>query len=228
VIPLRDSVRTRHFPLVNTLIIAANVAAFALTAALPEPDRVAFLHTFTLVPARLAPAAVAAQGYWPLATLWTATLLHGSALHILGNMLYLWIFGDNIEDRLGRWGYLFFYLASATVSGLVHTLSNPGSTVPTLGASGAVAGVLGAYLLSYPRASVLTLIPLGIFVPALRIPAWVYLPLWFLLQLGSGVAALRGAPTGVAWWAHVGGFGAGALLVKLLPRHRWPQPQRST
>ena len=226
-IPLRDSVRTRHFPLVNTLLMVINVAAFVVTVFLSEPDRVAFLGTFTLVPERFSPAYLAAYGYWPLATLWTSAFLHGSALHILGNMLYLWIFGDNIEDRLGRWGYLFFYLLSAALSGLIHVVASSGSRIPTLGASGAVAGVLGAYLVTYPRAAVLTLIPLGIFVPAVRIPAWVYLPVWFLIQVASGFATLRGAPPGVAWWAHVGGFGAGVVLIRLLPRHRWREPQRS-
>jgi membrane associated rhomboid family serine protease len=145
----------------------------------------------------------------------TSLFLHGGWLHVGGNMLYLWIFGDNVEDRLGHVRFLIFYLVCGVAASLVHVLANPASTVPTIGASGAIAGVLGAYFLLYPKSRVLTLVPLGFYLQVVQLPAFFLLGFWFLLQFIVGAVSLgarNAGGAGVAWWAHVGGFAAGAGL----------------
>ena len=147
--------------------------------------------------------------------------LHAGWLHLVGNMLYLWIFGDNIEDRLGHFTFLIFYLLCGLGAGVVHTLLNYQTVVPSIGASGAIAGVLGAYLVSYPRARVLTLVPIFVFVQFIEIPALLVLGFWFVMQFLYGAASLAATTPnsgGVAWWAHVGGFVVGMLLIGLFPR----------
>jgi membrane associated rhomboid family serine protease len=148
--------------------------------------------------------------------------LHGSWLHIIGNMWVLWIFGDNIEDYLGHFPYLIFYLACGIAASVAHILLNLDSRVPSVGASGAIAGVMGAYFVLYPRARVLTIVPLIIIFTFWWLPAWIVLGYWFLLQLLSGAAtsiAVTGqSGPGIAFWAHVGGFVAGILLIKLMPQ----------
>jgi membrane associated rhomboid family serine protease len=150
----------------------------------------------------------------------TSMFLHGGWLHLIGNMWYLWIFGDNIEDRLGHFTYLIFYLLCGIGAGIFHTFLNYNTTVPSIGASGAIAGVLGAYLVSYPRARVLTLVPIFIFIQFIEIPAIIVLGFWFVIQFFSGAASFGGSPEagGVAYWAHVGGFLIGMILVGLFPR----------
>jgi membrane associated rhomboid family serine protease len=151
----------------------------------------------------------------------TSMFLHGGWLHLIGNMWYLWIFGDNIEDRLGHFTYLIFYLLCGLGAGIVHTVVNYDTVVPSVGASGAIAGVLGAYLVSYPYAKVLTLVPIFIFIQIIEIPALIVLGLWFVMQFFSGAAALATTSAnagGVAWWAHIGGFIIGIILVSLFPR----------
>ena len=203
-LPLRDNIPSATRPTVTWLIIVANLLAFfwELSGADVLP--------WTLVPARFTvdPAANAV-------TVVTAMFLHGGWLHVLGNMLNLWIFGDNVEDRLGHVRYVLLYFAGGIAAALAQVAIAPDSRIPMLGASGAIAAVLGAYLVLYPRASVYTWIPL--FLGIVPIPAVVWLGLWFLLQLTSGVASL-GAESGggVAFFAHVGGFVAGLVLVKLL------------
>jgi membrane associated rhomboid family serine protease len=152
--------------------------------------------------------------------------LHGGWAHLIGNMLYLWIFGDNVEDRLGHVKYVVFYLGCGWVATLVHGLSNPGSAIPSIGASGAIAGVLGAYLVLFPKARVVTLIPLGFFIRLTQLPALAVLGFWFVLQLFSGTASLgakSAQTTGVAWWAHIGGFVAGLVVGGVV---RMVQPRR--
>lgn len=219
-LPLYDSPRARRRPWMTWLIILVSVAVFV--AELAAPDRAALLRTFGIVPARIFDLGLlAGLGYWPLVTLVTATFLHGGWIHLGGNMVYLWVFGDNVEDRLGPLRYLGFYLAGGLVANLAHVLANPFSTVPTIGASGAVAAVLGGYLLSYPRAGVLAAVPLGVLVPVVRVPAWVLLGIWFLLQLWGGIAGPGAQP--VAWWAHIGGFLAGMGLLRLMLPARAPE-----
>jgi hypothetical protein len=152
--------------------------------------------------------------------------LHGGWLHLIGNMWYLWIFGDNVEDRLGHFPFFIFYLLSGIGAGIVHTILNANTFVPTIGASGAIAGVLGAYLVSYPFARVLTLVPIFVFIQVIEIPAMIVLGFWFVIQFFSGAAALATAGPnsgGVAWWAHVGGFVIGMVLIGLFPRKDRPR-----
>jgi hypothetical protein len=212
---------------VNTLLIGVNVAAFVLELlqgpALPE-----FVRTFAFVPARFFHPGMY-EGWTfsaSLVTIFTAMFLHGGFLHLAGNMLYLWIFGDNVEDALGHFRYLVFYLASGVAATLLQALLWPGSEVPNLGASGAIAGVLGAYFVLYPHARVVTLVPLFIFFPLVEVPAFLYLLFWFLMQFWMGSSSLfaRAAGGGVAWWAHVGGFLAGLVMVALLKPARRPAP----
>ena len=216
-IPLRDTIPSRTAPVVTVALIVVNVLVFMHEVAL-GPYLEKFVFAYGLIPRRLV--------YWPgealdparFLPLITSMFWHGGWLHLLGNMLYLWIFGDNVEDRLGHLRYLLFYLLAGTAAGLAQVALNPASRLPTVGASGAIAGVLGAYLVTYPRARVLTFVPL-FFVPwFVEVPAFAYLVLWFLMQLLAGLGTL-GAPVetgGVAVWAHVGGFIAGVVLVKLM------------
>lgn len=228
-IPIRDSTRSRRFPIINFLLIIANFLVFAYELSLGREELAVFFHQFGLIPADLVKwvglagdrgtATLPADPAMVLASLFTAMFIHGGWFHIVGNMLYLWVFGDNIEDRLGSLGYLAFYLLAGVAASLSHVVANPASTIPIIGASGAVAGVLGAYLVHFPRARVLALVPLGLFLQLIEVPAVLFLVLWFVLQLASGVAGLgvaSQASEGVAWWAHVGGFVFGVLLILYL------------
>jgi membrane associated rhomboid family serine protease len=227
VIPIRDTVPSRTAPIVTVALIVLNVIVFLHEAALgPYLER--FVMAYGLVPRRLV--------FWdgdPLdparfLPLITSMFWHGGWLHLLGNMLYLWIFGDNVEDKLGHVRFIVFYLAAGIVAALTQVMLDPASIVPTIGASGAIAGVLGAYLISFPRARVLTLVPI-IFLPwFVEIPAVIYLLFWFLMQVLEGVGQLGASVEagGVAVWAHIGGFIAGVLLVKLMEPSRRPAPVR--
>ena len=221
--PLRDEIPSRRAPVVTWAIVAVNVAVFAWQWTLTEPGLKRVFYQFGIVPARFSDPEWAAGIGLPavgLLPFLTSMFLHGGFLHILSNMWSLWIFGDNVEDRMGRFRFVLFYLGCGLAAGAMHWISNPNSTIPTVGASGAIAGVLGAYLRWYPGAKVLTLIPIVIYPLFVDLPAVVFLGLWFLSQLLSG-AVTFGAPDaagGVAWWAHVGGFVAGFALCGLLSR----------
>jgi membrane associated rhomboid family serine protease len=214
-IPLRDTIRSQTYPVVNNLLIGVNVLVFLIQLSQgPNLDR--FVFTYGLVPAKFSHPALAAYFGWAsnLFSLLSFMFLHGGFLHLLGNMWSLYIFGDNVEDRLGPLRYLSFYLLAGLVSGLFHMALNMDSQVPTIGASGAIAGVMGAYFILFPASKILTLIPI-IFIPwFIEIPAFVFLGLWFALQFISAAGA-HGATTGIAWWAHVGGFVGGIVLLKL-------------
>jgi membrane associated rhomboid family serine protease len=219
-IPLQDTIRARRIPLMNYAIIMANIVLLVTVQRMQPARAEAFLLEHGAVPTRF----LMGIGLTQSMTLVSSLFLHGGWLHLLSNMWALFIFGDNIEDRLGSLRYLFFYLLSGVAATLLHIYLNPTSGLPVVGASGAIAGVMGAYLLSYPRARVITLIPLG-FAWFVQIPAVIYLGGWFALQLFSGLQTLSGdadqsSMGGVAWWAHVGGFVVGMLLIKLLPRAR--------
>ena len=216
-IPLRDDIPARRAPIVTWSLIAANVLVFLYQVGLPE-DRLSLLIRLRgLVPRRYDDPAWAAENGFPedgYLSFITSMFLHGSWLHLIGNMWFLWIFGDNVEDRMGRIRFLVFYLACGLAAGLLHYFTAVSSEIPTVGASGAIAGVLGAYFFLFPRARVLTLVPI-VFIPLFfELPAIVFLLIWFGLQLIQAYAGLGadGADGGVAWWAHVGGFGAGILL----------------
>jgi membrane associated rhomboid family serine protease len=213
VIPLRDVIPTRTFPAVTIAIIVLNSVAFLYEQSLGDAAMQGLLPVFAVVPSHF---------MWP--TLVTSMFLHAGWLHFLGNMLYLWIFGDNVEERLGHGRFIVFYLACGVIAGLAHVYMNPTSSLPTLGASGAIAGVLGAYFVEYPRARVLT----WFFVFVLYVPAWIILGYWFVLQFLGGAAtslAYEGRSMGgVAFWAHVGGFIAGVVMIKLFPERQRRYP----
>lgn len=209
VIPLRDIQTRRTVPYVTFVLIAANVLVFFYELSL-GPQLAGFFRQAAFVPADYFRPG---NGVADARSVLVSMFLHGGWGHLLGNMLYMWIFADNVEDRFGHGKFLVFYLTCGWIATLAHGLSAPGSTVPSIGASGAISGVLGAYLVMFPRARVITLIPLGFFIRVAELPALIVLGFWFLLQLVSGVGSLsaRAAEAGVAWWAHIGGFVAGIL-----------------
>ena len=215
-IPIRDDNPRRFAPVMTWSLIGVNVVVYLFEASLPEESLQALFERFGFVPAQLAQA-----GELPRSalTLFTSMFLHGSFLHLLGNMWTLWIFGDNVEDRMGPWRYLIFYLLCGLAAGGVHWATDMGSTIPTVGASGAISGVMGAYLVQFPRSRLIMLFPI-LFLPYFfQIPAWVYLGVWFLGQAASGTIALgQQSIGGVAFWAHVGGFVAGIVLFRLFLR----------
>lgn len=216
IIPLKDTIPSRGTPYVTYGLIALNLAAFLYQLALGE-QLVDFVYAHGFIPFRFLQMAFRDAG--ELLTPLSAMFLHGGWGHILGNMLYLHIFGNNVEDMLGRGRYLLFYLVCGVLSFFTQLVFQPYSMLPNVGASGAIAGVLGAYFLLFPRARVLTLVPLLFFFPVVEIPAFFFLGIWFLLQFFGGAATIGRAHAnagGVAWWAHVGGFIAGMLLLKLL------------
>jgi membrane associated rhomboid family serine protease len=213
-IPLRDSQPSNSRPVVTSLIIAVNVLVFLFEVALDPFSRNQFIAMYGVVPDHL-----------DMTTLFTSMFIHGGWMHLIGNMWFLWIYGDNVEDILGPWKYLLFYLLCGVTAGLVHVVTNPYSRVPTVGASGAIAGVMGAYMVKFPHSRILTLIPIFIFFTTVEIPAVFILVYWFILQFFSGVGSVgyshlsRG---GVAWFAHVGGFIAGIILIYLMrPKQRF-------
>lgn len=215
-IPIRDTIRSRKFPVVTVTFIAMNILVFLYQASLPREALDALVRLYGVIPARDLPRLLdhpfSLTTYVPFVT---AMFLHGGWFHVLGNMLYLWVFGDNVEDSMGRGMYVVFYLLVGFAGSLAHILANPSASIPTIGASGAVAGVLGAYFISFPRSRVLTLLPLFFIFTLVEIPAVLFLILWFGMQLLSGVASLAVTGETVAWWAHVGGFLSGALLIRL-------------
>jgi membrane associated rhomboid family serine protease len=225
VVPINDNNPTRRTAYVNYGLIIANVLAFLYESRLPSRALERFLQTWAVVPAQLTASftgELPPQLVPEWSTLFTSQFLHGGLLHIAGNMLFLWIFGNNVEDRLGHLKYLIFYLACGALAALTQWFFSAYSTVPSLGASGAIAGVMGAYILRFPRVQVLTLIPLGFIFLPLRIPAVFFLGIWFLQQALYGLVSLN-APMnigmqggGIAYWAHAGGFVFGAILGPLM------------
>ncbi|MCS7172130.1 MAG: rhomboid family intramembrane serine protease [Armatimonadetes bacterium] len=221
-IPLRDSLPSRRTPITMLTLLVTNILVFLYTAGLESPWEIqAFFETYGLVPARiLGPDP-------PYYTLFTSMFLHGGWLHLAGNMLYLWIFGNNVEDATGHVGFLAFYVLCGLAAAFAQILIQPTSRVPMVGASGAIAGVLGGYLVLYPRARILALVPLGFFLHLTEVPAILFLPMWFLLQLVYGIASLGVRSEfggGVAFWAHIGGFVAGLVCIRVFARRtrrRW-------
>ena len=231
-IPLKDDVAARRFPFVTIALIALSAVAFVAELEMGE-GVVRFMDRAAVVPVlytgtdrALGPVDALVTSFDPDLgrRVLVSLFLHAGWAHILGNMLYLWIFGDNVEDRLGHFRYLIFYLACGWTASYAHIWSQPASSVPSIGASGAIAGVLGAYITLYPRARVVTLVPLGFIAPLVQVRAVLFLGFWFLQQFLLGafdLASPGGEGGGVAWWAHIGGFVAGFVLVRLFRR-----PQR--
>ncbi len=228
-IPIRDDAPRYSVPYVTYFLVALNVVIFLFEVYLGQVDpraRWQFLNQFGVIPARLTGAVPVYSGEGPslsLLSIVTSMFLHGGWLHLIANMWVLWIFGDNIEDYLGHFKFLIFYFVSGIAASLLHIVFNPGSTVPTVGASGAIAGVMGAYFLLFPSARVLTLVPIIFFFTFIWLPAWIVLGYWFIAQFLSGAATSISTAQqsgGIAFWAHVGGFAAGMLMIKLLPKQR--------
>jgi membrane associated rhomboid family serine protease len=216
VFPLIDDVPRRHPPVVTWLLISANAAVFALELSLPPEKRESLFYMMGIVPRRYAHpewaewVGLPVHDYWPFLT---SMFLHGGWLHVLSNMWVLWIFGDNVEDRMGPLRFLIFYLLCGVAAGLVHFFTDRQSEVPAVGASGAIAGVMGAYFVMFPFARVIVVLPILFYPLFFELPAVVFLAIWFLTQLFSGTLALA-APDefrGIAWWAHIGGFVTGIL-----------------
>ena len=215
-IPIRDDIPTRRTPVVNYVLITANILVFVFLF-LSGPSQESLVNELALIPSNYSNGLELGD----LTDIFTSMFIHAGLLHLLGNMLYLWIFGDNVEDSLGSLQYLVFYLVGGVVASLAHFLINPGSQLPTVGASGAIAAVLGAYLVLYPRARVATFIPIGFFLRLTMVPASIVLGLWFVLQLFNGVLTFGATDMGgTAFWAHIGGFVAGVLLAFLFKAGR--------
>lgn len=215
-IPIKDQIPTRRVPIVNYLLIAANIFVFILQW-MAGQNQEALVYRFALIPANF----TANLDLFNISDIFSSMFMHAGLAHLGGNMLYLWIFGDNVEDSMGSAKYLLFYLVGGVIASLAHIFTNPASQIPTVGASGAIAAVLGAYIVLYPRSRVLTFIPLGFFMRLTSVPAIIVLGLWFILQLFNGVLSIGAADVGgVAFWAHIGGFLAGVVLAKVFESRR--------
>jgi membrane associated rhomboid family serine protease len=222
-IPLRDKNPTQRVPFVTILLIISNIAVFFYQVSLGKQLE-SFLCQFGMTPEKIC---LGIQNdvtnpllFIPLAT---SLFLHGGWLHLGSNMLYLWVFGDNVEDKLGHTRFAFFYFLCGIAASVLHIYIDPLSTIPTVGASGAISGILGAYIVMFPRARVLTLVPIFIFIQIIELPAFLILGLWFFIQFFNGMLSLGYATAGmggVAWWAHIGGFVAGIALVVPFRKHR--------
>lgn len=227
-IPLHDDNPTKITPYITYGLIIINVLVFlhqkSLEVSVSQQQINAFYHFYAVVPQELSASLRGVSVNQPVPewlTLITSQFLHGGWLHLGGNMLFMWVFGNNIEDKLGRFTYLFFYLSCGVLASLCHWFFSMQSGIPSLGASGAIAGVMGAYIIRFPRAQILTLVPLGFFITTLRLPAVFFLGIWFLQQAffsftSLGMPAGMGETGGVAYWAHSGGFVFGVILAPLL------------
>lgn len=221
-IPIRDTIPSRSFPIVSVTLIVVNTIVFLFEMSLGR-NLEFLMDRYALVPAKL--ASLFEDGSQPVRTVapvFTSMFLHAGWIHLIGNMLYLWIFADNVEDKMGRVRFVLFYLLCGAGAAALHVIMSPTSETPTVGASGAIAGVLGAYFLLFPRARVLTLFPIFFFIQFIEVPAFFFLGFWFLMQFFSGALSIGIEPSGggVAWWAHVGGFVTGMTLVFPFRKYR--------
>lgn len=222
-IPIRDRNPSGTVPVVTASIILTNVLVFFIQLSLGDQLEL-FLFHFGIVPMKIVysseiPDSTFINTYLPFLSY---MFLHGGFVHLIGNMWYLWIFGNNIEDQLGHIRFVLFYFICGIGAAIVHVYSNSQSAIPCIGASGAIAGVLGAYMITFPRARILVILPLFVIWEFIELPAIVVLGFWFLIQFFSGTAAISSAQGGgVAWWAHIGGFVLGMIFIKLLPKSRY-------
>ena len=215
-LPIQDEIRAHRFPFVNYSLIALNIIVFILEL-MAGPNLETALYEIALIPANV----TTGFDLGDLKAIFTSMFLHAGLSHLLGNMIYLWIFGDNVEDRIGHFWYLVFYLAGGIVAAFAHVALNPNSVIPTVGASGAIAAVLGAYLILFPQVKVLTFVPIGFFLRLTLLPASLLLGFWFVLQLFNGLLTLGLADMGgTAFWAHIGGFVFGVLIGWLCNKKR--------
>jgi membrane associated rhomboid family serine protease len=224
-IPIKSENPGQHFPLVTLSLIAVNIGVFIHQLTMSHEAQNAFIMTYGMIPASLVGSANdMGEGIPAVLTLITSQFLHGGIFHLLGNMLYLWIFGNNIEDVLGKFRFILFYLLCGVLAAAAHLILNPFSAIPMVGASGAIAGVLGAYLITFPGTRVLVLVFIFFFVTTMRISAFWVLGFWFIMQLFYATGPAAGSGTNVAYMAHIGGFIAGIWLVKKFrPGIKWKQ-----
>ncbi|MGV8049369.1 MAG: rhomboid family intramembrane serine protease [Anaerolineaceae bacterium] len=217
-IPIRDEIKTRQIPVVTYILIAINVIVFIIELNFGS-DMDAMMYKYAMIPSEV----TTGFDVGDVSNIFTSMFMHAGWTHLIGNMLYLWIFGDNVEDRLGHFRYLVFYLAGGVIAAFAHIAINPSSPVPTVGASGAIAAVLGAYLVMYPRSRIYTFIPFGFFLRLRLLPASLVLILWFVMQLFNGVLSIGSSNVGgTAFWAHIGGFVFGAFVALLFRKSRTP------
>ncbi|RME92745.1 MAG: rhomboid family intramembrane serine protease [Bacteroidetes bacterium] len=222
-IPIQDTIPSRNFPIMNWVIIGLNAVVFWFQLSLGEDQLEALFYQYGVVPARYAQASAEAVGIWGYFPFLSSMFLHGGWGHFLGNMWSLYIFGDNVEDRMGPRAYLLFYVLSGLAAGFLHYYLNMFSQVPAIGASGAIAGVMGAYLMLYPGSRIIFLVPFFFIPYFFEIPAFIYLSLWFLGEFLNGTSFLLSASSiagGIAFWAHVGGFLAGLVLYRFFIRKK--------
>jgi membrane associated rhomboid family serine protease len=217
VIPYKDLAPSHRFPFVTLLLVVANALVFLYQVVLPEPVATQFVYQYAVIPLefRVGHNVEISPGLPPILTIFTAMFLHGGWLHLIGNMLYLWIFGDNVEEVVGPFRFLTFYLLCGVIASLAQIYSNFRSDIPALGASGAIAGVLAAYIRLYPKAKVAVLVPVFYFLRSVLLPAWLVLGLWFVMQILEARMMPLKDGGGVAYFAHIGGFVAGLLLLPL-------------
>lgn len=213
--PLRDNLRSHSLPIATISIILANIYFFYRELSIPDHIANEMIRQYGLIPVRfiegLSRGSTNIYDYIPIVS---NLFLHGGWMHIIGNMWYLWIFGDNIEDWLGHISFVAFFLLNGIIANISHILLDPFSPIPVIGASGAMSGVLGAYLILYPGARIKTLVPIFIFLQVFEVPALMFLGLWFFLQLQNSMLA---SGANIAWWAHIGGFLSGMILIKIFP-----------
>ena len=211
-LPIRDTERNEKFPIATLTIIIINILVFVKQISLPYNEAMEMVYKYAFIPSRFINGITNIESYIPL---FTSMFMHGDLLHIISNMWSLWLFGDNVEDKMGAFRFVVFYILTGLIAGFAHFISNPMSNIPTVGASGAIAGVMGAYFLMFPYSRIVTLVPFIIFYRTIRIPAPFFLFIWFISQLRSGIMhGIAGTVGGVAWWAHIFGFLAGMILYK--------------
>lgn len=215
-IPLRDTAQSRKIPIATLSIIAINIVVFVNQIALPYDEALNMIYKYAFIPSRFSKGLNHIESYIPL---FTSMFMHGDILHIVSNMWSLWLFGDNVEDYMGPLRFFEFYILTGLIAGLAHFIFNPMSDLPTVGASGAIAGVMGAYFIMFPHSKIITLVP---FIPFfIRVPSQIFLIIWFISQLRSGImSGICGTIGGVAWWAHIFGFLSGVILYKKFLKDR--------
>jgi membrane associated rhomboid family serine protease len=226
--PLKDNIQARNFPIVNIGLIVINIVFFIYQISYGHMvDQL--IYAFGFIPSRFfslqAEGWLNPSGFLPV---FSSMFLHANLIHLISNMWMLWIFGDNVEDCMGHGRYLLFFLLCGVASVAAHAIANPQSSIPMIGASGAISGVLGAYFLTYPHARILTLLPIFILIYLIELPAYFFLGFWFLMQFVQGSLYSMNADKmvggGVAWWAHVGGFAAGVVLLQVFRCKDWQRP----
>lgn len=221
-IPLRDTTKSEGFPFINITLIIISVSVFLYEASLGQ-NMIIFIYDYGLVPEKVISSASDSGIYDRLYPFLSSMFLHGGWLHLIGNMLFLYIFGDNVEGRMGHFKYLLFYIICGLAAAVFQFITNIHSEIPMVGASGAISGVLGAYIVFFPKSRILTLVPIFFFIQLIHVPAAVFIFIWFIIQFLSGVSTL-GAPAetgGVAFWAHIGGFVAGLILARHFVKGRF-------